>query len=221
MQQSDIEFLRSIIAALDWSDWVTSIATLILAILTFVYVRLTSRILSSQSDPCVVLTVVHDKDRPSVLQIVARNIGSGLAKDIRFKFSHPLPSKAFGITGLNSKKVEMMTEGPLVNGIPALGPGECREIDWGQYGGLKEAIGDNKIIATCLFKKDSKEMKPITCPLYVDSFYRTVAAESPASKTAKELEKISKSIGHFVSGFHKLKVEVTSMPEEEEIENNV
>ena len=45
-----------------------------------------------------------------------------------------------------------MSEGPLMNGIPALGPGECRKIDWGQYGGLKEAIGDSKIIATCYFK---------------------------------------------------------------------
>ncbi len=168
MQQGIIEFLRSIIVALDWSDWVTSIGTLILAILTFVYVRLTSRILSSQSDPCVVLTVVHDKDRPSILQIVARNVGPGLAKDIRFTFSRPLPAKAFGLTGLSSKKVETMSEGPLISGIPALGPGESREIDWGQYGGLKEAIGNNKIIATCYFKKDSKEMKTIVCPLEVD-----------------------------------------------------
>lgn len=106
MQQSVIEFLRSIITALDWSDWVTSIATLILAILTFLYVRLTSKILTSQSDPCVVVTVVHDKDRPSILQLVARNVGSGLAKDIRFSFSHPLPSNAFGLTGLNSKKLK-------------------------------------------------------------------------------------------------------------------
>lgn len=110
-----------------------------------------------------------------------------------------------------------MTEGPLINGIPALGPGECREINWGQYGGLKEAIGDRNIIATCRFKKDSKEMPPITCPLDVESFYRTVATESPASKTAKELGKISESIGQFTSGSHKLKVEITSMPKEEKM----
>lgn len=221
MQNDVIEFLRSVITALDWSDWVTSIATLILAILTFVYVRLTSKILSFQSDPCVILTVVHDKDRPSILQIVAKNVGSGLAKDIRFTFSHPLPCKAFGLTGLSSKKKEVMTEGPLINGIPALGPGECREITWGQYGGLKEAIADNKIIGTCYFKKDSKEMKPIICPLDIDSFYGTVASESPASKTAKELEKIAKSIGHFASGYHKLKVEIETVQDEDEMENGV
>ena len=221
MQQGLVEFLRSIITALDWSDLVTSIATLILAILTFVYVRLTSKILSSQSDPCVVLTVVHDEDRASILQLVAKNVGTGLAHDIRFTFSHPLPARAFGLTEQNAKKAETMAEGPLINGIPALGPGECRKIDWGQYGGLKAAIGDSKIIATCHFKKNSKEMKPVICPLDVESFSRTVAAESLASRTAKELEKISKSLGHFASGFHKLKVEITSMPEEEEMENNV
>jgi hypothetical protein len=217
MQQELVEFLRSIITALDWSDWVTSIATLILAILTFVYVRLTSKVLSSQSDPCVVLTVVHDEDRASILQLVAKNLGTGLAHDIRFTFSHPLPARAFGLIEQNARKAETMTEGPLINGIPALGPGEYRKIDWGQYGGLKVAIGDSKIIATCHFKKNSKEMKPVICPLDVESFSRTVAAESPASKTVKELEKISNSLGHFASGFHKLKVDITSMPEGKEI----
>lgn len=221
MQQGIVEFLRSIIIALDWSDWVTSIATLILTILTFVYVRLTSKILSSQTDPCVVLTVVHDEDRASFLQLVARNVGTGIAHDIRFTFSHPLPAKAFGLTERNAKKAETMTDGPLINGIPALGPGECRKIDWGQYGGLKVAIGDSKIIATCHFKKNSKEMKPVICPLDVESFSRTVASESPASKTIKGLEKISKSLEHFASDFPKLKVEITSMPEKEEVENNV
>jgi len=218
MQKELIEFLRSIITALDWSDWVTSIATVVLAILTFVYVWLTSRILSSQSDPCIILTVVHDEDRPSILQLVAKNVGTGLAHDIHFSFSHPLPARAFGITKQTETKAEKMTEGPLINGIPALGPGECRKIDWGQYGGLKKALGGSNITATCYFKKNTKEMKPVICPLDVESFSRTVAAESAASKTAKELEKISKSLGHFATGFHKLKVEISSMPDDE---NNV
>lgn len=220
MSEEMVELVRSIITSLDWSDWVTAIATLVLTILTLVYVRITSKILSSQSDPCVVLTVVHDEDRASILQLIAKNVGTGLAQDIRFTFTNPLPARAFGVTEQRAKKTEMMTEGPLINGIPALGPGECRKIDWGQYGGLKAAIGDSKIIATCHFKKNFKKMKPICCPLDVESFSRTVAAESPASKTAKELEKISKSLSHFATGFHKLKVEITSMPEEENEEIN-
>ena len=81
-----------------------------------------------------------------------------------------------------------------VKGIRALGPGESRKIDWGQFGGLKAATGDSKIVAKCLFKKNGREMPPIICPLDVDSFSGTVAAESPASKTAKEIEEISKTL---------------------------
>ena len=119
MNKEIVEFLRSIITSLDWSDWVTAIGTLVLAILTFIYVRITNKILASQSDPCVVLTVVHDEDRASLLQLVAKNVGTGLAQDIRFSFSQPLPARAFGLTAQNAKKAKTMDEGPLINGIPA------------------------------------------------------------------------------------------------------
>lgn len=161
---------KTFLMSINLSDAVTSIATLILALLTFIYVRLTGKILSSQTDPFVILTVVHDEDRPSILQLVAKNVGSGLARDIRFEFLQPIPFKAFGLTIENSKKAGIMTEGPFINGIPALGPGECRKMDWGQFGGLKASIGESKIIATCRFKKNSKEMEPVICPLDVESF---------------------------------------------------
>jgi len=103
-----------------------------------------------------------------------------------------------------------MTTGPLINGIPALGPGETRKIDWGQYGGLMAAIGDTEIIATCRFRKNNKEMPPTKCPLDVKSFKGTISTEAPIAKTARELEKISKSIQKVTSGSHKFKVEVVS-----------
>lgn len=221
MDNELIKIIRDVSSSIDWSVWITALATLALAFLTLVYVILTRKILSSQSDPCVVLTVVHDENRSTVLQLVAKNVGTGLAHDVRFEFSHPIPSRAWGLSNDKSKKAAEMTDGSLINGIPALGPGESRKIDWGQYGGLKASIGDSKIIATCRFKKNGKEMPPVTCPLDVESFSGTVAAESPSSKTAKELEKISKTVQHLTSGFHKLKVEIVSMPEDSSKDKNV
>ena len=214
MEQNIFEVIRSISQTINWSAWITASATVILAILTFVYVKLTRKILSSQSDPCVVLTVVHDETRSTVLQLVAKNVGTGLAHDVRFEFSHPIPAKAWGISAEKSKEPKLMKNGPLINGIPALGPGESRKIDWGQFGGLKAAIGDSKITATCRFKKNGKEMPPILCPLDVESFWGTVAAETPSAKTAKEIEKISQTVQHLASGFKRLRVEIASMPEE-------
>ena len=209
-----IKTINDVSSSIDWSAWITAFATLVLAVLTFVYVILTRKILLSQSDPCVVLSVFHDEDRSTILQLIAKNVGTGLAYDVRFELSRPIPARAWGLSPDKAKKAEEMTDGPLISGIPALGPGESRKIDWGQYGGLKASIGDSKIIATCRFKKNGKEMSPVICPLDVESFSGTVAAESPSSKTAKELEKLSKSIQHLSTGFHKLKVEIISMPED-------
>ncbi len=209
-----LQFFTELSKSVDLSAWITAFATLVLAVLTFIYVRLTGKILSTHSDPCVIVTVVHDEDRPTIIQLVVRNIGSGLAHDIKFEFSRPLPARAFGLTKDNVKEATEMRDGPLINGIPALGPGECRKIDWGQYGGLSAALGDEPIIVTCRFKKNGKEMTPIQCPLDVESFAGTVAAEKPIAKVAKELEKISKSFQYLSSGSYKLKVEVVSLPQE-------
>ncbi len=215
MEQAIMQSITEYAASIDWSAWITAIATFVLAALTFVYVRLTGSILAAQSDPCVILTVVHDEERATILLLVARNVGTGLAHDIRFEFSRPLPARAFGLSEADAKEAKEMKSGPLIDGIPALGPGECRKIDWGQYGGLVAALGNEPIVATCRFKKNGKDMPPIQCPLDVTSFAGTVAVESPEAKAAKELEKISKSIQHLASELHTLKVEVASLPPNE------
>lgn len=135
MDDSTAKLTAEFISTLDWSAWITALATLILAGLTFVYVVLTRKILAGQSEPCVVLTVVHDQQRSTILQLVAKNVGAGLARDVRFEFSHPVPARAFGMSPENVEKPGLMEDGPLIDGIPALGPGESREIDWGQYHG--------------------------------------------------------------------------------------
>lgn len=205
----------SLMQRIDIGSWITAIATLILAILTGMYVLLTKKILQAQSDPCVIITVVHDQDRPTILQLVVKNIGNGLAHDISFKFSKPLPNHAWGITAGNAKDAEEMKDGPLILGIPALGPGEERKIDWGQYGGLIKNIGEKPITATSFFKKNDKQMKPVKCYLDVKSFEGTNASESPVAQIAKHIENISKEVNHISTGFRKPQIRVVEMPSEE------
>lgn len=205
----------SLIQQIDIGSWTTAIATLILAILTGIYVLLTKKILEAQSDPCVILTVVHDQNRPSILQLVVKNIGNGLAHDISFEFSKPLPNHAWGITTENAKDAEVMKDGPLILGIPALGPGEERKIDWGQYGGLIKNIGEKPITATSFFKNNGKKMKPVKSYLDVKSFEGTNASESPIAKIANHIENISKEVNHISTGFRKPQIRVVEMPSEE------
>jgi hypothetical protein len=205
--------LASSFEAMDWGSWITAVATAVLAILTFIYVWLTRRILDSQAMPCVIVSVVHDDKRPTILQLLIRNIGLGLAHDITFNSSRPIPDKAWGIVLADAKEATAMDSGPLIDGIPALGPGEERRIDWGQFGGLMKNIGEEPIIVKCNFKKDGKPIASTTCKLEVKSFEGTCASErDPGMKCARELEKIAKELNHLGTGFHRLKVELLEKP---------
>jgi hypothetical protein len=209
MNEETLKIMASIAHSIDWSAWVTAIATLLLALLTFVYVRLTKGILENQSNPCVIVSVIHDDERPTVLQLVVKNVGTSVAQDISFELSRPIPARAWGISDEEAKSAEPMTDGPFIDGIPALGPGEKRRIDWGQYGGLKRNLGSAPIVVKCKFKKNGRTMKPMICKLDVKSFEGTVAAERPIAKIAKELEKMSKDLHDLKTGFHKFRAEFT------------
>lgn len=205
---TSLEEIGIVLGQFDWPTIVTATATAVLAVLTGSYVRLTKKILSAQSDPCVVVTVVHDEHRATMLQLVAKNIDSGMAHDIRFEFNYPIPARAFGVAEADAKDSTTMTDGPFISGIPALGPGDVRKVDWGQFGGLQKALGGRKIVATCRFKKDGKEMPPTKCPLEVESFLGTVASESIEARVVKSLDSISKDLGHIASGYKKVKIEL-------------
>ncbi len=70
MTPFSINSIYTLSASIDWSASITAIATIVLAILTFKYVRLTREILDSQSDPCIIVSSVHDNDRSSIIQMV-------------------------------------------------------------------------------------------------------------------------------------------------------
>jgi hypothetical protein len=199
--------------SINWGVWVPAVATVILAVLTVIYVRLTKRILESHTNPCVIVSVVHDDERPSILQLVIKNVGSGLAQNIRFELSRPIPARAWGIAENEAKVAEPMNRGPLIEGLAALGPGEQRRIDWGQYGGLMKNVGTEPVVVKCKFMKSGKAMPPMECKLDVRSFEGTVAAEKPNTKIAKELEKIAKDLNYLATGFSKLKIEIVKQDE--------
>jgi hypothetical protein len=94
-------------------------------------------LLREQHDPYVVVYALADRRRPSIVNLVIENIGKGIAHDVRFFASEPIPGNAFGFE--NAPVPKQMTDGPLIAGIPMLSPGESRVITWGQYGGLKAA----------------------------------------------------------------------------------
>ena len=193
------------------ADTILSVASLVaagvLAVLTGVYVHQTGRLVRAQTYPNVIVFTDHDESRPTIIQIVVRNVGHAIARDVSFSFSRQVPGRAFGLDAASAEPAQPIDKGPLVDGIPALGPNSERRIDWGQYGGLKSALGEDKIVVTCTFFYGRRRLRPTHSVLEVDSYSGTVAVPSEGARIAKALEDIKQRLS---TG--SVRVEVTHFP---------
>jgi hypothetical protein len=171
----------------------TALATITAAAVAALYTYYTARLLRSQSEPNVIVFVRHDVDRPSILDIRVENIGRDVAHDVKFQSSRPIPCRAFGMPGGPVEPVAHMTDGPLVDGIPALGPGDYREITWGQYEGLHRALGDDAISLSYTYRKGRRRFSG-SSKLDIQSYAGTDAAERPPVIIARRIDRIAKSL---------------------------
>jgi len=63
-----------------------------------------------------------------------------------------------------------MTVGPLVTGIPALGPGARRVINWGQFAGLLHALDHRTVRVTASYTATRGDVVPIVTDSWVEAF---------------------------------------------------
>ena len=185
------------------------LVTSILVYLTSRYVKLTNQLVQTQEVPYVIVYARHDESRPSILQIIIENVGRGVAEDIRFDLSRPMPADAFGIDVKEAKDPKKMDSGPLIVGIPGLGPGDKRKITWGQYGGLSRGLGKDVVFIKTKFKYRGREMNPVTNVLDIRSFEGTDATDPDgARQSAKQLKRIADVFDHASTGFKSISVDL-------------
>ncbi len=172
------------------------VSTIVLALLTFAYVRLTHRLVRAQTDPCVVVYVQHDQSRPTILLVVIENVGGSMARDVRFELSEPF-FKAFGVQPEAVSAPEILTEGPFVSGIPALPPRGTRILIWGQYFGLKQALSGRQLKIVCNFNRvgsgeiDLEPLEPVESVLELESFaYHDAVDPDGARQCAKHVKEL-------------------------------
>ncbi len=182
------------------TDWVSVAATIALVCLTALLAYYTKilavearKTREQQTEPNVIVTANHDANRPTIILLVIKNIGNGLAQNVKFEMSQPL-SVAFGFGGDTDEKSRPIERGPLITGIPSLGPGESRVLFWGQPGGLSKAIGSDVITITCRYECAGKGMPPSVSSIDIESFMGTVADESFELRAVKALESIAHKI---------------------------
>ncbi len=177
---------------------VSAIAAAIAVIVATAYTAITYRVLVSQDDPKVIVFVRHDPERPTLLTIVIENIGRSIAEDVKFRSSRPIPSKAYGIQAPSDDVSQQMVNGPLIKGIPALGPGDRRVLNWGQYGGLSSALANEPIRVEIDYRHGRRRLHGVTY-LDVESYAATDVSEPPNVTVAKSVQKIPAALDRISS----------------------
>lgn len=173
-----------------WMSMLVAVVATSATVINYLFFR-------SQIDPDIIVHASDDYDRPTLIVLIIENIGKSMAFDVKFETSKPLPKYAFGKNAENAEMALPMDEGPLINGIRALGPGSKRIINWGQYGGLKKYLGNEEIEVTVTYRSQGIcpffHKKHVTkCPLDIKSFEATDASDSNwERKSANELQRIA------------------------------
>jgi len=72
-------------------------ASVVLALITVKATIINWLIFRAQIDPQVIVYAKHDEARPSIMLLVIKNVGKGLARNVHFELSKPLPHRAFSI----------------------------------------------------------------------------------------------------------------------------
>jgi hypothetical protein len=172
---------------------VAAVAASVSALIAAVAAWLTFRMVREQGEPKVVVYTCADPDRQTLILIRIANIGRDVATDIVFTPSRTIPALALGLSVQSAQPAHEMDEGPLVEGIPVLGPGDARDITWGQVGGLLKALGKAPIDLTITYKHGRRKLKAAS-RLEVRSFIATDAAAKPAESSARSLKQIAAAL---------------------------
>jgi len=187
---------------MDAGDWIS----IFMAFIASLSAAMTYIVYRSATDPEVIIYADVDRKRPSIVNLIIKNIGNGSASDISFHPSKTLPCKAFSIE-VPDEMPAKMNDGPIAVGVPYLAPNQELVITWGQYGGLKKYLGNSPITVQIKFKR-TRSLRPFssalssTCYLDISQFEGTDASDhnwgaklvKAVEASNKELSKIKQSI---------------------------
>lgn len=182
---------------------VAAISACVTVLVTGIFSYLTIKLMRDQSAPKVIVFLRHNPERQSLIYIVVKNVGSDLAEDVQFVPSRPIPAEAFGFPGTAVKTTKVMIQGPLVGGIPALGPGEERVVLWGQFGGIDLALDGKPLLLKFSYWQNRRAFAGET-ELELASFANTDASEAHIVVAVRHLESIAKSAAKIAANQQRL-----------------
>lgn len=190
---------------MDIGNWIS----VFMALIATASIVVTYAVFRSSTDPVVIVYADPDLKRPSIVNLIIKNIGNGAAHSIKFKPTRPLPYKAFSIE-VPEKMPASMEIGPIVTGIPFLAPGQQITLTWGQYGGLYKYIGDEPIQVETQYYTVGKtrfysRRLSATSSLDVKTFERSESSEHGyGPNLVKEFMALNKSVAAVKKGVQQI-----------------
>jgi len=189
-----------------WATVGVALITVAATVVNYLFYR-------TQRDPDVLVSASHDERRPTIIVLTIENVGKSMARNITFRPSRDIPAKAYGFG--DAPTPEKMVSGPLINGIPALGPGAKRIISWGQFSGLNKGIQGDAIEIEVRFESDWRlnflgpRKYRNKCFIDVKSFEDTDASDHNwDQKAAEALKRIASSLEGLSSGSKTVRIEI-------------
>ena len=102
-------------------------------------------VFKSNQQPQLIIFATPHSGKESVIQLHVKNIGKSIAHHVKISSDRPIPRATFRIKKLNSEKQDFKT-GIFKNGVKVFPPNQSQIYDWGQYGGLRDALANNPIL---------------------------------------------------------------------------
>jgi hypothetical protein len=155
----------------------------------------TYTVFKSNQRPQIIIFATPHYGKETFIQLNVKNIGNGIAENVKFSSSQPIPYRAFGISQLNGKK-EIFESGIFKRGIKIFHPNYSYIYDWGQFGGLKEALNDEIIIFTVsyLYKHPLNLWKSKHIDISIIDINELEALPSTIGDINDRLNKINKTL---------------------------
>lgn len=133
------------------SDWILNYNEILTLIIALLALLVTYAVFKSNERPCVIVYIEANPFKETFISLVVQNVGRGRAENIKFSSDRPIPCKAFGIEKLNSPKQEFQS-GVFQYGIKVFNPEQKIFYDWGQFGGLREALDNKELTITVTYE---------------------------------------------------------------------
>jgi hypothetical protein len=122
---------------MDINNFLTLFISLLALLVTYV-------IFKTNQSPRIIVYATPHYGKQTFIQLNIKNIGSGIAENVTLKGDQTIPRSAFGITKLNEPR-KTFDGGVFKYGIKIFHPNQSYIFDWGQFGGLKEALNNKPI----------------------------------------------------------------------------